>query len=301
MVRKEGKYWRVQITRGGVRHSTTFSTKIEAESYKAQVIADWKRKRTNTAANYTVEDALTRWAREELPNLKSRQSTANHAKQLLPFVDGVALEDISEVWAAYKKANSHLKPATLNRKGAILRRVANLAQKNWGWTDKAPHIDLLPENNQRHLYISKEELNLLVDNCWCQETQSLLRILFYTGMRISEALVVSVTDKGLFLPSSKNGTPRLIPIHREIAEDVKIIPFKFAYGYYYDRFVEARKRIGRDDLHIHDIRHSTASALLASGADLVTVRDVLGHKSILTTNRYSHVASARLKSAIDKL
>jgi integrase len=52
----------------------------------------------------------------------------------------------------------------------------------------------------------------------------------------------------------------------------------------------------------HDLRHAAASLLLAQGADLRTVMEVLGHSSItLTANTYAHVGRAALKDAAAKL
>lgn len=300
-VRKEGDYWRVQIQRGGTRHSTTFSTQAEAKQYEAQVINEHKRGRVGKPATHTVREAMTRWAKEELPLLKSRVKTANHAAQLLTFLDAANISGVGEVWNNYKNASTRLTAATVNKRGAILRRIANLAYKEWGWLEKPVHIKLLKENNARHLYITKEQLEHLISFVDDAETKSLLRILFYTGMRIGEALKLKVAGEVLILEDTKNGRPRNIPIHSSIKSDCLRIPFKFKYHYYYDRFVAARAKAEMFGLHIHDIRHSTASALIHAGSDITTVRDILGHTSITTTNRYSHIMQSRLKEAIDKL
>src|SRR5207302_15137 len=51
----------------------------------------------------------------------------------------------------------------------------------------------------------------------------------------------------------------------------------------------------------HKLRHTFASRLVAKGADIVVVRDLLGHSSIATTQIYLHCTPDRLRAAVDSL
>jgi site-specific recombinase XerD len=51
-----------------------------------------------------------------------------------------------------------------------------------------------------------------------------------------------------------------------------------------------------DGLHCHALRHSAASLMLANGANLVQVRDTLGHASVVTTSRYLHATGSAITS-----
>lgn len=63
-------------------------------------------------------------------------------------------------------------------------------------------------------------------------------------------------------------------------------------------FKDACKKVGIDDFTIHDLRHTYAAHLISAGVALAEVRDLLGHSTVMMTERYAHLATARARDAI---
>lgn len=66
-------------------------------------------------------------------------------------------------------------------------------------------------------------------------------------------------------------------------------------------FENAVKRAGIPDFHYHDLRHTFASRLVMAGVDIRTVQELLGHKNINQTMRYSHISSDHRRAAVEKM
>jgi site-specific recombinase XerD len=66
-------------------------------------------------------------------------------------------------------------------------------------------------------------------------------------------------------------------------------------------FEEAVDKAGVRDFHWHDLRHTFASRLVMEGVDLRTVQELLGHKSIVQTMKYAHLAQDHRQAAAEKM
>ena len=76
---------------------------------------------------------------------------------------------------------------------------------------------------------------------------------------------------------------------------------KWRTGTYKDLAAQSLQQLQAIDLHWHDLRHEYASRLVERGVPLAQVRDLLGHASIVTTERYDNQRLEALQAAVARL
>jgi integrase/recombinase XerD len=157
--------------------------------------------------------------------------------------------------------------------------------------------------------------------------RALIELLYATGLRVSELVGLRAADinfnAGYLVCSGKGSKQRLVPIGDEAAAWVRRYQkearpqlvkkasaprlFVNAHGGPLSRvgFWKNLKRYGRQaglraDLSPHVLRHSFATHLLDRGADLRAIQMMLGHSDLSTTQIYTHVLEARLRSVYER-
>jgi integrase len=137
-------------------------------------------------------------------------------------------------------------------------------------------------------------------------SRDVIRVAFYTGMRLGEVLravpLIEGDEVALSITDSKNGMPRIIPIHPRVKYLVRgHWPPQVTSWTASKAFKKAARGVGLGHARLHDLRHSAASEMVNAGVDLYTVGGVLGHKSAVSTARYAHLAQHRLREAVGKI
>jgi integrase/recombinase XerD len=207
----------------------------------------------------------------------------------------------------------------LQLEGVMQENLAELlgSQKLW---ERVPKV-LSPEQVDRLLVAPGA-----ADPCWRRD-RALLELLYATGCRASELANLRLCDMhlddGFCSCTGKGDKERLVPLGRRAAEAVraylqqerpKLAAAREVHWLLLsyrgrrlrrERIWELLKRYAAragmpPEISPHTLRHSFATHMLAGGADMREVQEMLGHASIATTQIYTHVDPTRLKAVHKK-
>lgn len=308
-VHKRGERWHVRVQIDGRRVSRTAgrgATRAEAITLEARIVAELTDGQNGPRQQRTIDDALAHWLTGEARNLKSLANLAGKVERIKRHTFGRRIEEIADVAQELKRycLSSGLRPATINRLLAILRRVANLAFVQWGWLDSAigKRIVLLPGERAREVYLSVDQVEQLASSCGDSRVAAAIRLAARTGLRESEILAADTIVDGCIVVSSgtsKNSRPRRVPVPSDMSD--LVLPIGITYHQLRHGFESARAAVGLPHVWFHDLRHTAASWWIASGASLPVVRDLLGHCNLSVTSRYLHLMTGDLQRGSDAL
>jgi len=241
-------------------------------------------------------------------------------KTLKAYFGGRYLYTITPVFVEeYKsKRSASVKPATVNKELACLKTLFNKAIQ-WGKCTENPvkKVKLLRENNQRLRYLEKEEIKKLLAVCF-PHLKPIVTLALNTGMRKGEILKlkwhdIHIKSSLIYLTDTKNNEIRKVPINDIVRQTLVEIPKHPDSPYVFcnkngkpytdvkKSFFTAMKKSGIVDFRFHDLRHTFASHLVMAGIDIKTVQELMGHKSIEMTLRYSHLSPSHKQRAVDIL
>jgi len=236
--------------------------------------------------------------------------------------------DAVRAWAARMHAAS-LSPVTIARKLAAVRsycgwlcRMGTL-QNNPARAIRNPKA---PQNLPR--FLSEPEIQSLLespaDTDLGRRDRAVLELLYATGLRAAELTGLNTTsinlDERTVQVVGKGRKERLIPFGSHATDAIRdYLEIRSSWSNRSDAlFLSLNgKRLSTDGLrklladHLqnaainkpatpHAIRHSFATHLLNAGADLRAIQELLGHASLGTTQRYTHVSTTQLKAIYDK-
>lgn len=255
--------------------------------------------------------AVTLYLDHRCPSLKNGKKVAQDLAHLYDLIEPAYLDQVADIGDEYIKLHPELAPATLHNRLAYLRAAVRYARKHHKYgrdlPDYAADLHVPVPNNERQVYARLPELSRLWKAFDEPEARALFKMVFYMGLRWRAELLnreakhmqKNGADTWLQIGLTKNGRPVMKPVHPAVKDCLKFIPFQHADTWFYIQWKAAATKIGRPDLHPHDLRHSLASEVLSRpGGTLDDVRAALHHQSLQASDRYAHLYPERMQAIL---
>jgi len=228
----------------------------------------------------------------------------------------------SDISNGLHKLPNTLTNATINRYKAAISVVFSYACREYDLPENPVRkIPSLPENNKRTRFLSEAERTSLLKACRSSHWDKLYLIVLLaitTGARKGELTKLRWNDidfdrRTAYVSTTKNGQPKVLPLTDSVIRELQLFDSKDSSLIFASRikenvaycFTKPWKRALEDaeikDFRFHDLRHCCASYLAQSGASLLEISDVLGHKQISVTKRYAHLCIEHKSSLINRV
>lgn len=230
--------------------------------------------------------------------------------------DHLSPERIDEVLATLRRAG--LSSSTCNRYRSFLSSVFTFAvNTNRIAANPVAKVKRFKENEPRVRWLTDDEEKQLRAALMDEPEHELeLDLALHTGMRRGEQWGLRWQDvdmeRGILSVRGKAG-PRKVRANskaKAALEKLRSISGEMEYVIpdanrrksqrdWRRWFEAALKRAGIRNFHWHDLRHTFASRLVMNGRDISAVRELMGHKSIVMTQRYAHLSAKHLDRAAE--
>jgi integrase len=247
----------------------------------------------------TIDEAVACYLRERAGSLKHGRNVEREIATLRDWWTGRPVDDLPAVCAEYEAdQRGALAPATIKNRISYLRAACRYAWRRHGMCDLDPgaRVAVPTVRNAREVVIDRAQMLYLARSCPNPGVRALIRVLFYTGMRLGEARRAERVPGAFVLRDTKNREPHIVPMHPRIATAAQVaLPPRGTIYYWWEI---TRAACGLGHVTLHDLRHSAASAMIAEGVSLADVGAVLNHKSAASTKRYAHWALERKTAAV---
>lgn len=238
----------------------------------------------------------------------------NPTPKMVVMVLTMAIRDAQNKWGK-------LSPASRNRKAATLKSFFNyLFDEELIPVDLAMKIQAPKVPKKIPNFISVDEVLSVLKSFEKDETREkvLFLLLYGAGLRVSEACNLKwsnldLAKKTIRVEKGKGGKDRIVAAPKILIENLKRLKLKqkndvFIFGetplhtraaYSLIRTRGVKSGLLRP-LHPHALRHSFATHLLSSGANLRSLQELLGHQSLQATEKYTHLSLNQLARTLEK-
>ncbi|MEP7153897.1 MAG: site-specific integrase [Nitrospira sp.] len=274
-------------------------------------------------------DLMDRYLQEHASRRANYRRYVDMVRNLRTFFGNPTLVQVTpKSIVAYKNKRyaDGVKPATINRELALLKKAFNLACREWEWSTDNPvcRVSMEKEQNTRDRWLTDEEEARLFAAAvpWVRD---LVIFAIHTGMRRGEILAltwagVNFTRRTVTVFKSKNGERRTIPVNQTVLDLLRqkhgqagrlLLEQDVVFASEATtpvngsnlrrRFNSALRVAHIADFRFHDLRHTFATRLVQGGVDLYKVQRLLGHKSPSMTQRYAHHYPESLRDGVEIL
>jgi integrase len=328
--------WRVRVRRlGGPSLTKSFARKVDAAEWARGIehkVDVGEHVPNSEARKRTLADAIDRYLEVTLPRAKHRKNAdgqtrlvnwwrAEMGTRVLVNITPASIAEARDKLAKTKsRAGKLLSGSTVNRHITALSAVLTVTTKEYGWIQRNParNVTRLADSKGRERFLSATERTTLLRACDaspCAVLGSVVRLALATGARKGELAGLQWSGVDLdrrtarFL-DTKNGESRTVPLAAHAVAALKdmrkgrlpvgpVIPYSITT---IDKaWQAARDSVGLHDFRFHDLRHSAASYLAMSGASLMDIAAILGHKTLAMVKRYSHLSEQHTTAAVDRM
>ena len=326
--KREGR-WQARVRRKGFPEQVeTFATKQEAERWARQVEGEQDQGQfyDRTAAESTTLGALfKRYAQEVTPLKRGSKSELQRLSKLqrarIAFLSMANLrpQDVAEHRDLRLQT---IMSSTANRELQLISAVINHASREWGIRIPENPVSKIrkphPGKARNRVFVGDEEDRLFAVlrgdlgykrvpkknfNHW---VRPIVELALETACRRGELLSmiwknVDLDRAVIFLPLTKNGEDRFVPLSKRAIEIVQALPrtddprlFPIPWTALHQTFSNSCRRAGMEDFHFHDLRHVATTRLAKRLPNVIELAAVTGHKSLAMLHRYYHTLPEEL-------
>ena len=301
-IRKRNGRYQAQVRLSGQNISKTFNNLRDAQKWST-----FYENKINLGnelevldKNLTLADLINRYLLEITPLKKGRHMESIRLKRLLR--QSIASKTIKELktkdFVTYKNIRIADGNIACRNDLILLHHIYNISIKQWDYLIKKNPLSNVPKpkpNPSRERRLSDNELKyILNENFKNPHMKNIINLAIETGMRRGEILSIktqNLMENYIWLPDSKNGNPRKIPLSNRAKIILKesVLPFPISANAVRLCWSRMIKRSGIQDLHFHDLRHEAISRFFEKGLSIPEVSLISGHKDVRQLMRYTHI------------
>ena len=309
--------WQARVQRKGQKDlAKSFINKPDAEKWARSIEIEIDRGtyiNTDYAQKTLFKEILQKYLNDVAPQMRSADNQAIRVRKLMKHpIAEVNMAHLSpKHMADYRDERLKvIKPNTVIRELAILSSVINHARREWGLNVINPVTMIKkPSSTQgRDRILNDEELSRLFIalekiSPWYKP---LAEFAIETAMRRGELMSllwanVNFEKSVAFLPLTKNGDSRYIPLSMKAIGILKLLPrdiegrvFPLNKGTVSILFLRASRRARIEDIHFHDLRHMALTKLSIKFTNILELASISGHKELKMLQRYVHIKAEDL-------